>query len=286
MLERNRESIEIQTKFETERKDTEILNLSRQNELKEMQLRQTRWFLFGLGLMVILILMLAIILIRQSRLRAAQEKLIIQQKLLRSQMNPHFLFNSLTSIQNFMIKDKEGPAANYLSRFSRLMRHILNSSSRETVNLEDELDTIENYLSLQKVRYRDMFDYEIIVDNNIDPEFVLVPPMLAQPFIENSIEHGFKNKEGKGNLVIRFSKAGEMLQLEITDNGIGRDKAMEILRNQNKDHRSMATNITLERLHALNRKSKKKIVLHIEDLFDEKGNPSGTKVSFEIPITT
>jgi tetratricopeptide (TPR) repeat protein len=282
-LERNRESIEIQTKYETERKDAEILHLSQQNELSEIRLRQSRGFLIGLGGIVILIILLAAILIRQGRLRAAQEKLLIQQKLLRSQMNPHFLFNSLTSIQNYMNRDKDGMAGIYLSKFSKLVRQILKSSSQEQVTLEEEINTIENYLSLQKIRFPDKFDYRIDIDPDL--ESVLVPPMLAQPFIENSIEHGFKNKEDKGHLNIRFSLDGNMLKLEIEDDGIGRKKAMEILEKQNKNHRSMATNITRERLEALNRKSKKKIALEIIDLKDENGEVMGTLVQFKIPIS-
>ncbi|GAP44260.1 hypothetical protein TBC1_1261 [Lentimicrobium saccharophilum] len=283
MLARNRESIEIQTKYETERKDTEILTLYQQNELKEMQLRQNRWFLLGLGGIIILIILLAVILIRQSRLRATHEKLIIQQKLLRSQMNPHFLFNSLASIQNFMIKEKDGLAANYLSKFSKLVRNILDSSVEEVVPLNEEMTTIENYLDLQKIRFPDKFDYVIDIDPDIDPESVMVPPMLAQPFIENAIEHGIKHKVEKGKIDIRIARLSDCTIFEVEDDGVGREKAQEIIEKQDKGHKSLATKLTQERIAVLNRKSKKKITLEIIDLKDDEGNAKGTLVRFEIP---
>ncbi|MCD4729607.1 MAG: histidine kinase, partial [Bacteroidales bacterium] len=284
VLVRNRESIEIQTKFETEQKDKEISSLSQINELQKLQLIQSRWMLLGLGGVVLLIILLAIILIRQNKLRNSRQTLLFQQRLLRTQMNPHFLFNSLSSIQNFIIRENPIKASDYLSRFAKLVRQILNNSVEEYVLLEDEISSIENYIELQKIRYRDVFDYSIEVDKEIDPETILIPPMLAQPFIENSIEHGFKHKDSMGNMKIRFRLNDKLIRFEVEDDGMGREKAKEILLKQNKDHRSMATDITRDRLKVLNKKLKQKIVLAIIDLKDEKGNPAGTKVTFDIPF--
>jgi LytS/YehU family sensor histidine kinase len=199
-------------------------------------------------------------------------------------MNPHFLFNSLSSIQNFIIRKKPVEASDYLSRFSKLVRQILNNSVEEYVVLEDEIGSIENYLELQKIRYSNMFDYSIVVDNEIDPETILIPPMLAQPFIENSIEHGFKYKDGKGIMKIRFELNGSLIHFEVEDDGVGREKAKQISKGQNKDHRSMSTKITRDRLKVLKKRFGKKITLAITDLKDEKGNPVGTKVCFDIPF--
>jgi LytS/YehU family sensor histidine kinase len=282
-LTRKKELVDIQTRYETVAKEKQIESLTRENLLKELKLRQNKWFIFGLAGLVILVLLMALILVRQNKLKHSQQTLLLQQKLLRTQMNPHFLFNSLTSIQNFIIKEKPGLASDYLSRFSRLVRQILDNSMQDSVPLEQELEAIENYLSLQKVRYRELFDYQIDVDEAIDPETTQVPPMLAQPFIENSIEHGFKNKGSKGNLSIRFISRDSVLRLEIEDDGIGREKAMEILKQSGKHHQSLATNITRERLSALNRKSRNKISLNIVDLTDNAGNPAGTRVTVDIP---
>jgi len=227
---------------------------------------------------------------------------MLKQQLFRSQMNPHFIFNSLGSIQSSIINEEPGKAIRYLSRFSKLMRNILDSSIEEVVPLEEELKTIENYLELQKVRYADKFDYTIDIDTDIDTETVMVPPMLAQPFIENAIEHGIKHKVGKGKIEIRIRRSThrlidasthrlidpsthrtpDPLIFEVEDDGIGRQKAQEILMQQDAKHKSLATVITRERIAALNRKSKKKITLEIIDLKDEKGLARGTLVRFKL----
>ena len=283
-LTRNRESIEIQTRFESARKDDEIFRLSQQNEIKELRLAQNRWLVVGLLGMMILIVLLAIVLIRQNRLRNNHQTLLFQQRLLRTQMNPHFLFNSLTSIQHYIINKDSTLASDYLGRFSKLVRQILNNSSREYILLEDEIGSIKNYLELQKLRFQDMFDYSIEIDEMIDDESVMVPPMLAQPFIENAIEHGFKYKEGKGQLKIGFKMNGNMIRVTIDDDGVGREKSQIINEERNREHRSMSTTITRERLQVLNRRARQKVHLQILDLNDEDGNVTGTRVVFDMPF--
>ena len=280
----SKEQKELDIRYDTEKKEQRLQLLSDENRLKELQLKQSKWFLMGLGGLVILIILLAFILIRQNKLRNSRKTLLFQQRLLQTQMNPHFLFNSLSSIQNFIIREKPATASDYLSRFAKLVRQILNNSVEEYIYLEDEIDSIENYLELQKVRYKNMFDYTIEVDEEIDPETILIPPMLAQPFIENAFEHGFRNKDGRGKMKIRFKLNDKLIRFEVEDDGVGREKAKKILREQNRDHRSMATNITSERLKVLNKKNRQKIRLTITDLKDEKGNPAGTKVDIDIPF--
>jgi len=282
---RSRETMGLQIKYESERKDQQIETLSLENELKESRLQRNSYFLFGsLGLLII-ILMFGYILFRQNKLKTSQQMIILQQKLLRSQMNPHFIFNSLSSIQGFIMERNPKTASRYLSRFATLVRNILDSSAEELVPLDKEISTIENYLELQKARYEDKFEYVIEVDETLETETISIPPMLAQPFIENSIEHGFKHKDGKGNIKVRFGLNGNLIRFEVIDDGIGREKAIEILHKQNKDHRSMATDITRERLVILNKKHKKKITLEIIDLKNEAGTGIGTKVVFEIPLS-
>ncbi len=121
--------------------------------------------------------------------------MLLKQRLLRSQMNPHFIFNSLSGIQNFIVTEKSTKASIYLSKFATLVRNILDSSVKEYVTLEKEIATIENYLELQKVRYAGKFEFSIKTDDAIDPESTMIPPMLAQPFIENAIEHGIVHSE-------------------------------------------------------------------------------------------
>jgi len=283
-LTRNREAVEIQTMFETKRKDAEIIALSQANRLKELKLLQFTWFISGLVGLAILIVLVAGILHRQNRLKNSRKTLLLQQQLLRSQMNPHFLFNSLASIQNFIIHKRPSEAGDYLSRFSKLVRQILKSSSEEFVPLEEEISSIENYLALQKVRYQDSFNYSIDVGDDIDPETIHVPPMLAQPFIENAIEHGIKHKTTPGNIAVSFRSEKNTLILQIEDDGVGREKANELRQKFDKDHKSLATSITQERIKVINRKLRHKITMEIIDLKDEQGEARGTRVVFEMPV--
>jgi len=258
--------------------------LKKEKELQESKVQRSLIFTIGLGALVLIIVFMAIVYVRQNKLRTEQEKTNLQQKLLRSQMNPHFIFNSLSSIQGFIMEQNPKTASRYLSRFATLVRNILDSSAEELVPLDKEISTIENYLELQKARYEDKFEYVIEVDETLETETISIPPMLAQPFIENSIEHGFKHKDSKGNMRIQFGLNGNLIRFEVIDDGIGREKAIEILHKQNKDHRSMATDITRERLAILNKKHKKKITLEIIDLKNDAGLGIGTKVVFEIPL--
>ena len=208
----------------------------------------------------------------------------LQQKLFRTQMNPHFIFNSLSSIQHLVISEDPVKASIFLSSFSNLVRGVLYSSNKDHTPIEDELKSIESYLSLQQFRYDNKFDYAIDVDPELDTESLTIPPLLAQPFIENAIEHGIRHKEGRGNIAVRFGLNDGSVHLEVEDDGVGRKKSHELEKGMKKDHVSMATEITRERLKILNRKSREKINFTITDLADEKGNPKGTKVSIIIPF--
>jgi len=283
-IQRHRETVELQTRYESERKDQQIVTLSLANELKESRLQQNRYFLFGSVGLFVLILMFGYILFRQNILKADQQMLVLQQRLFRSQMNPHFIFNSLSSIHNYIIHEESAKAGQYLTKFSKLVRNILDCSVEEYIPLEDEISTIKNYLELQKVRYGKKLKYSIDIDEAIDTESMKIPPMLAQPIIENSIEHGIKHKESSGEIHILFKLRDSMIIFEVEDNGIGRKRAMEIMLELDKDHISLATAITRERIQVLNKKLKKKISLKILDLKNESDEPTGTRVTFEIPV--
>ena len=164
------------------------------------------------------------------------------------------------------------------------MRNILDSSVEEFIPLEQEISTIENYLELQKIRFPEKFDYTLEVDKRLDPASVQIPPMLAQPFIENAIEHGIKHKNSKGKINVRFKLQNGMMELEVEDDGVGRQRAQEILREQDQGHKSMATTITLERIRILNKKLRRKILMEIIDLKNNRKEATGTKVRFEIPL--
>jgi tetratricopeptide (TPR) repeat protein len=274
----------IQARFENERLEQQVNNLARDNETKAFQLQRNQLALALVGAISLLVVALGVFYFRQSRINALHEKLLVEQRLLRSQMNPHFIFNSLTSVQNFILKQDDTKASIYLSRFSELVRSILNNSLEEQITLEQEISTIENYLELQKVRFPEKFDYSLFVDERLDVENTFIPPMLAQPFIENAIEHGIRNLGSKGKIDIRFMRSNDTLMLEIEDNGIGRSKAQELLHQRDKNHKSMATAITQERIKVINKKLKNKITMEIIDLKDEQAKARGTRVAFGMPL--
>jgi hypothetical protein len=269
---------------EAEKQQQKMQTLAKDNELNRLKLSRTRFIFIGIGAGILLISLIFLLVFQRRKLKAEQRSVSMEQRLLRAQMNPHFIFNSLASIQNFVINENSDQASVYLSRFSQLVRNILDNSVEEYVPLEKEINTIENYLELQKVRYGGKFDFNIKVDENIDQENMLIPPMLAQPFIENAIEHGIRHKETPGHIDIRFHMQDELIRFEVEDNGVGREKAQEIESKQRTRHRSMATSLTRDRLNTLNKKLKKKIRMEILDLKDNCGQGCGTRVEFGIPV--
>jgi len=279
----NLEFHRMQLQFDMDQVEQANVLLQRENELKESRIRQNRLVIWSVGAISLLAFAIFVVLFRQSRLKNMQEKILLEQRLLRAQMNPHFIFNSLSSIQNLIFQKDDIKAGIYLSHFSELVRAILEHSRRDAITLAEEIGTIRNYLELQKIRFHDRFEFTIHLDDRIDDEVQEIPPMLAQPFIENAIEHGFRHKEGMGQLDIRYNYAGSAIVIEVEDNGIGRQKAQEITRQQDARHQSLATVITRERIAALNRKSKSKITLEITDLTGPEGSATGTLVRFEIP---
>ncbi len=277
---------EMEAKYENEKKQKEIETLAQKNEIQNLQIKQSTYFIFGLASLVLLIAAMAFLLIRQNRINTLNTKIELEQKLLRSQMNPHFIFNAITSIQNYIYKEEPQTAANYLSSIFKLMRAILESSKKEYVLLDKEIAALKEYLVLQQLCYQNKFDFKIDVNPDMDIENIMIPPMMAQPFIENAIEHGtINNPDKKGTILIRLLLHYESFSLEIEDNGIGREKAREFNRIHNTgNHLSVATNITEERIILLNKKLKRKITMHILDLKNDKNEPSGTKVMFFFPL--
>jgi LytS/YehU family sensor histidine kinase len=276
--------MEMQVRYESEQKEKQIEFLSAENEMKAFKLRQSRILLFGLAGFAVLIVLLAVVLVRQFRLKERQNSLVLQQKLFRSQMNPHFIFNSLSGIHHFILHEQPSKAASYLSRFSKLIRSILHSSVEEYISLDDEKTTIENYLELQKIRFPDKFDFTVEMDEMLDAGNISIPCMITQPFVENAIEHGIKDNSGRGFVSVRFMRKNWMVRIEVEDNGIGRAKARELALKEEKVHQPLSTSIIRERIRALNKTLKKKITLDIFDLVNEKGKPSGTKVILETPL--
>lgn len=208
----------------------------------------------------------------------------IEQQLLLSQMNPHFVFNSLTAIQSYIFRNDPHQAGKYLSSFAKLVRLILENSRLESTSIEQEIKTLSHYLDLQSLRFEGKFDYSIVVDEDLDVDTTSIPPMLAQPFIENAIEHGIIHLSDKGMITVRFKSAEKSIILEVEDNGIGIEKSKLMQMKSGKDYRSLATEITYERLKKIKYSKNLNIKLAIIDLSSVDINKHGTLIRFEIPI--
>ena len=210
----------------------------------------------------------------------------IELKALRSQMNPHFVFNSLNAIQHYIFNTRSDEAIKYLNKFARLVRIILNNSDKPTVTVGEDIEALKLYLELEQMRFEEKFDYELIIDQSVDPDYDIMPPLLMQPYVENAILHGLNPKPEKGKLTIRLYSEKNFLICTITDNGIGREKASEIRRTMPfRKHKSLGMKITEDRLRILNDINNSQLSVTITDLKDENGNAQGTRVELFVPLT-
>lgn len=195
---------------------------------------------------------------------------------LRSVMNPHFIFNALNSIQYFIAQNDRKNALSFLSTFSKLIRGILTNSVHNKIKLAEELEQLRHYIVLERMRFENKFDFDIVVDERLDPESIEIPSLLIQPYVENAILHGLYNKEDKGLLKIKVIEGENAILFEIEDNGIGREAAMKLREQNFPKHQSMGTALTEERLKLIN--AKDKVSFEIIDLYERNGKPTGTRV--------
>jgi hypothetical protein len=240
----------------------------------------TTWFI-SLEVLLAMGLIYAIIKYREYNINERHEADLLEQKLLRAQMNPHFIFNALGTIQSYIFSHAPLEAGGYLAKFAQLMRSILYSSKEEWITLEEEIAIIENYIFMQKLRYEDKWTSELVIDPRLDPEITMIPPMLAQPFIENAIEHGLKSKKEKGKLLVRIKKEQKKILVSIEDNGIGIEASRA---KKAKKHKSLAVEITKKRLKMLGKKGIYQI--QFKALQDANGTPCGTQVNYSLPLKT
>ncbi|MGZ6539861.1 MAG: sensor histidine kinase, partial [Bacteroidia bacterium] len=207
----------------------------------------------------------------------------IESQALRAQMNPHFIFNTLSSIQHYISNNDTDSALKYLSKFAKLMRRIMDNSKQQMIAVDEEIKALNLYLELEVMRFDKKFEYNINVDREIDQTYDRIPSMLIQPYVENAIIHGLLPKQGNGKISITLEKHGDTILCTIEDNGIGREKSMEFKKNRVQQHKSMGMSITKERLDILNSSLNSNINAEIIDLF-ENGKSSGTKVKLIIPL--
>ena len=256
-----------------------------EKELKEkkiLQLQSDRRF-YGIIFTIIILLLggiIVTIMLSQNKIKQEQRDAEMTQSLLRSQMNPHFIFNAMSVIQSYIYSNTPDIASKFLVNFSRLIRLILENSHKEFIPLEVEEEILTKYLNTQKLRFENRFNFKIKIEEELRLKRVMIPPMITQPFIENAIEHGQLNTISNGLITIYMRQTNGLLDITISDNGVGRTKANKI--KKNKNHKSMAIIITRERIEILNRKYKGKGSLSIKDFnLEEK---TGTQVNISLPI--
>ena len=208
----------------------------------------------------------------------------IEMKALKAQMNPHFIFNCMNSINSYILENDKKMASDYLTKFSTLIRLILENSDKQKINVDDELAMLKTYLQLEQNRLDNKFDYHIEVDASIKTIAFEIPPLILQPFIENAIWHGLVHKIERGIININVRKEPNRLICIIEDNGIGRTKAAFLKEQQVIKHQSMGMKVTEDRIRILNQLNLERPSVNIIDLFTETNEPSGTRVEIVIPV--
>jgi tetratricopeptide (TPR) repeat protein len=274
----------IRYEADTRNKEMQLLSLRVSNQ---------RLLIYGYTGLFILSLAIGILIFSRSKIIAKRRISEMNRKIaevtqanLRQQMNPHFIFNTLNSIQYYMYQHDKLATNNYLTKFSSLMRKVLENSQHTSIPLRDELEALNLYLELEMIRFKDKFDFEIKVDEEIDPFLYKVPTMLIQPYVENSISHGLMPCEGKGLVKITLKLENEYISCTIEDNGIGREAAQELKRKREGNHNSLGTQIVASRLDLVNALYGTTLKTIYSDLKNTKGEPEGTRVEIQIPIIT
>lgn len=280
----------------SEKKESQLALADKENNLKDQKLKQQSFVRNALIAGLFLLLALGLFIFRwlitkrkNDKLQSQKTQTELHQKAtelemqaLRAQMNPHFVFNCLSSINRFILKNESRDASDYLTRFSRLIRMVLTNSQLSMIPLSDEIEMLRLYLDMERLRFSNSFDYNIVYANTIGPETIYIPPMILQPFCENAIWHGLMHKDGKGKLDLVVRTTNKYLECTITDNGIGRAKAAELKSKSGEKQKSFGLKITTERLALFNNEKVVNTFYNNEDVLDSKGNVAGTEVTLHI----
>lgn len=259
-----------------------IRNLENEKMFKDELINRKNTFnYFLLGAMILLLLFFGFIVKTLYSIKTKNKEIALQS--LRREMNPHFLFNSLNSVNQFIAQNNELEANKYLTSYSNLMRNTMENSNKDFVTLGNEIENLTKYLELEHLRFKDKFDFEITVDDKLDHESIWIPNMIIQPHLENAIWHGLRYKEGKGLLKLNFSLDGKVIVITVDDNGIGPTQSAQLKTHNQKAHQSRGLTNTKERMTLLNELYKTRMDFKIT----EKKNPeTGTVVFITFPIIT
>ena len=277
--------------------------LSQTNAINKLRLRQ-QWF-YSIGGILVLLCIGSFLLYRNSNKQAkltlalGKERAEKKQKeaeferrmsdaalnSLRSQMNPHFIFNCLNSIKLYALENKAEEATEYLGKFSGLMRLVLENSKTDRITLQKEIETLQLYLDMEVMRFKQKLSYEIQVAGNVDTDYLELPPMLIQPYVENAIWHGLMPKEDGGKVTLHFTCLNDnYLQVVVADNGVGRAKAAELKSKSAQAHKSFGMSITHQRIELINQLYQTNMSVSVSDKHNERGAPAGTEIRIIIPV--
>ena len=260
--------------------EKKILQLEKEKALKdELISKKNRFNYFLIGSLALLFIFFALIVKALYAIKTKNKKIALQS--LRREMNPHFIFNSLNSVNQFISENKELEANKYLSSYSHLMRNMMENSNKDFISINNELEQLKKYLALEHLRFQDQFEYQISIDEQIDAEVTFIPNMILQPHLENAIWHGLRYKEGKGNLLLQFQLLPKKVQITIEDDGIGLTQSQALKTVNQKVHQSRGTTNTLERIKLLNELYKMNISFSITE---KEAPETGTIVVITVPL--
>lgn len=287
-IEKQKTVMELQEQYETKHKEQEIVSLTKDQLLQASELKKQRNLIYFFVIGSILLFVLVIFIYRNFKIKKEKEKksleLLVQNAeltALKAQMNPHFIFNALNSIQHSIVVNNTEEAYRFLAKFSKLIRNILDNSSQQLIPLQTEIETLSLYVEVESKRFDNSFEHKVNIGNTkeLSLDKIMIPPMMLQPFIENAIWHGLMPKDGNKYLSVTFNVVSlNNIICEITDNGIGREKAAEIAKEKRKSHKSKGIANIYERIKLLERTHAYKINIEMLDNMNESGEPEGTKV--------
>lgn len=260
--------------------EEKILRLEKERALKDELISRTNRFNYILLIAIVLIL-ISLLFIAKALYSIKKKNKRIALQSLRREMNPHFIFNSLNSVNQFIAQNNELEANKYLSSYSKLMRNIMETSNKDFIPLATEMEQMKEYLDLEYMRFHDKFTYKMEIDNSLDADSLFIPNMLIQPQLENAIWHGLRYKDGMGLLTLTVKPDGNHLKVVIEDNGIGLTKSKELKTKHQKEHRSRGLNNTQERTNLLNSLYHTDISISITE---KEGKESGVIVRLLFPL--
>jgi LytS/YehU family sensor histidine kinase len=277
---------ELITKYDKQRSENQIKDLAKKNQIAQLQITKNRtlWIIAFSVFMLIAVVVFSID--KQKGLKNEKKVLSLKQDALRSQMNPHFMFNALNSIKLYIIKNNQKKATSYLNKFSKFMRKILEASDLQETSLKEEIETMKLYLSLENIRFSNEISFNVKTDSSLNLETIKIPPLVLQPFLENSIWHGLSSSKKRKKITIFIQKiSSEYVLINIEDNGIGRKASTKIKAKKHINRKSIGISLTKDRLTNFVKNKKNNYSVFYKDLEDKNRNSLGTKVIIKLPLS-